>query len=308
MPAAQAERAEMNEISSIEQAAAQIQNAETMPHSIEAEQQLLGAILTNNDVFDRVAAIIKAEHFYDPVHSRIYDIASSRIAKNALASPVTSSLTGSAASAANPAPAARAAALSPSMAFKADFIKFGRIQAPGWAGIVNVRGSSSLRSSSPAFRKPPRKAPSRSRLLYRPAVNTPFAFPIPTGRRSLELAASAPKRRKQGRSGLCASKTRRASGSRASAPKLSSHNTSFIRGVGPSGSRNGGCRQLSNRRFVVGKPRRIFAPTLSRKGAGSRFGCGRPCFRRFSGSRAAASGGRGASRSSRIGMTSHDGG
>jgi replicative DNA helicase len=50
---------------------------------------LLGAILTNNDIYDRVAAILKAEHFYDPVHARIYDIAASRIAKNALASPVT---------------------------------------------------------------------------------------------------------------------------------------------------------------------------------------------------------------------------
>ena len=79
----------MNEISSIEQAAAQIQNAETMPHSIEAEQQLLGAILTNNDLYDRVASIIGAEHFYDPVHARIYEVASTRIAKNALASPVT---------------------------------------------------------------------------------------------------------------------------------------------------------------------------------------------------------------------------
>ncbi|TNF62981.1 MAG: replicative DNA helicase [Rhodobacteraceae bacterium] len=62
---------------------------DTLPHSIEAEQQLLGAILTNNDVFDRVAAIIGPEHFYDPVHSRIYEIAAARIAKNALASPVT---------------------------------------------------------------------------------------------------------------------------------------------------------------------------------------------------------------------------
>ncbi|KIC44827.1 DNA helicase [Ruegeria sp. ANG-S4] len=79
----------MNEISSIEQAAAQIQNAETMPHSIEAEQQLLGAILTNNDLYDRVASIIGAEHFYDPVHARIYEVAAARIAKNALASPVT---------------------------------------------------------------------------------------------------------------------------------------------------------------------------------------------------------------------------
>ncbi len=66
-----------------------VQEPDTMPHSIEAEQQLLGAILTNNDVYDRVAAIIGAQHFYDPVHARIYEVAAARIAKNNLASPVT---------------------------------------------------------------------------------------------------------------------------------------------------------------------------------------------------------------------------
>ena len=60
-----------------------------LPHSIEAEQQLLGAILTNNDLFERVAPIVEAEHFYDPVHARIFETASARIAKNNLASPVT---------------------------------------------------------------------------------------------------------------------------------------------------------------------------------------------------------------------------
>ena len=60
-----------------------------MPHSVEAEQQLLGAILTNNDVYDRVASIIGSKHFYDPVHARIFEIAAARIAKNQLASPVT---------------------------------------------------------------------------------------------------------------------------------------------------------------------------------------------------------------------------
>ncbi|MFV0336327.1 MAG: replicative DNA helicase [Tropicimonas sp.] len=59
------------------------------PHNIEAEQQLLGAILTNNDVFDRVASIIAEEHFYDPVHAKIYEVAKARIAKNLQASPVT---------------------------------------------------------------------------------------------------------------------------------------------------------------------------------------------------------------------------
>ncbi|MEO0401709.1 MAG: replicative DNA helicase [Pseudomonadota bacterium] len=79
----------MNEIAAINPTGVAVQDAETMPHSIEAEQQLLGAILTNNDVYDRVAAIITDQHFYDPVHARIFDIAAARIAKNNLASPVT---------------------------------------------------------------------------------------------------------------------------------------------------------------------------------------------------------------------------
>ena len=79
----------MNEITSIETRRTEAAASETMPHSVEAEQQLLGAILTNNDVYDRIASIIGPQHFYDPVHARIYEIAAARIAKNALASPVT---------------------------------------------------------------------------------------------------------------------------------------------------------------------------------------------------------------------------
>ncbi|MDG1167793.1 MAG: DnaB-like helicase N-terminal domain-containing protein, partial [Sulfitobacter sp.] len=79
----------MNEITSLNANNIAVQAPETMPHSIEAEQQLLGAILTNNDIYDRVASIIGPKHFYDPVHARIFEIASSRIAKNNLASPVT---------------------------------------------------------------------------------------------------------------------------------------------------------------------------------------------------------------------------
>ena len=78
----------MNEISSL-QAESGSELSIGVPHSIEAEQQLLGAILTNNDLFDRVASIVRAEHFYDPVHARIFETAAARIAKNNLASPVT---------------------------------------------------------------------------------------------------------------------------------------------------------------------------------------------------------------------------
>lgn len=62
---------------------------ESLPHNIEAEQQLLGAILTNNDVYDRVTSIVRPEHFFEPVHKRIFEITAARIQKNALASPVT---------------------------------------------------------------------------------------------------------------------------------------------------------------------------------------------------------------------------
>ena len=61
----------------------------TLPHNVEAEQALLGALLVNNDVYDRVAAILRAEHFFDPVHARIFEVAGGRIKKNALATPVT---------------------------------------------------------------------------------------------------------------------------------------------------------------------------------------------------------------------------
>ena len=69
--------------------AAEAESAEVLPHNVEAEQQLLGAILTNNDVYDRVSAILRADHFFEPVHKRIFEIAAARIQKNALASPVT---------------------------------------------------------------------------------------------------------------------------------------------------------------------------------------------------------------------------
>ncbi|WP_296426226.1 replicative DNA helicase [Yoonia sp.] len=79
----------MNEIAAFNATGVAEASADLMPHSIEAEQQLLGAILTNNDIFDRVAAIIGPKHFYDPVHARIFETAASRISKNMLASPVT---------------------------------------------------------------------------------------------------------------------------------------------------------------------------------------------------------------------------
>jgi len=69
--------------------AAQDASLESRPHNIEAEQALLGAILVNNEVYDRVASIIQPRHFYDPLHARIFEVAGRRIQKNALATPIT---------------------------------------------------------------------------------------------------------------------------------------------------------------------------------------------------------------------------
>jgi replicative DNA helicase len=68
-----------------------LESAQTdvLPQNIEAEQQLLGAILTNNDVYDRISSLVKPEHFFDPVHQRIFERAAARIQKNAIVSPVT---------------------------------------------------------------------------------------------------------------------------------------------------------------------------------------------------------------------------
>ena len=79
----------MSEIRALRDTPPQAAEAEAFPHNIEAEQQLLGAILTNNDIYDRIASLVKAEHFFEPVHQRIFEIAIAKIQKNALASPVT---------------------------------------------------------------------------------------------------------------------------------------------------------------------------------------------------------------------------
>src|SRR5215207_8728917 len=69
-----------------EPAAPQFRNA---PQNIEAEQALLGAILVNNEAFYRVSDFLEPEHFFEPVHQQLYEIARSLIRTGKLASPVT---------------------------------------------------------------------------------------------------------------------------------------------------------------------------------------------------------------------------
>jgi replicative DNA helicase len=59
------------------------------PHNLEAEQALLGAILVNNEACDRVSSFLRAGHFYDSLHGRIYDAASKLILGGKRATPIT---------------------------------------------------------------------------------------------------------------------------------------------------------------------------------------------------------------------------
>lgn len=61
-------------------------------HNIEAEQAVLGAILVDNSVVDQVGDVLQPEFFADPVHRRIFEIATGRIRKGHLASPITMKL------------------------------------------------------------------------------------------------------------------------------------------------------------------------------------------------------------------------
>ncbi len=61
----------------------------TAPHNIEAEQALLGAILVNNEAFYRVSDFLNPEHFFEPIHQKVYQIARDLIRAGKIATPVT---------------------------------------------------------------------------------------------------------------------------------------------------------------------------------------------------------------------------
>lgn len=64
-------------------------DAPPLPQNIEAEQALLGAILINNGAYEKVAETLHVEHFFLPVHQRLYEAIGELIQSGTLADPVT---------------------------------------------------------------------------------------------------------------------------------------------------------------------------------------------------------------------------
>ena len=64
-------------------------SAHGAPHNIDAEQALLGAIMINNDALGVVDRLIEPEHFFEPIHQKIYGVTASLIRAGNLVTPIT---------------------------------------------------------------------------------------------------------------------------------------------------------------------------------------------------------------------------
>ena len=47
-------------------------NFKELPNNIEAEQSVIGSILTQNEIFDEITGIISDKNFFDPLHQNIW--------------------------------------------------------------------------------------------------------------------------------------------------------------------------------------------------------------------------------------------
>lgn len=59
------------------------------PHNLELEQELLAVILNTNETLETIGEIVLAEHFYHPVHAKLYENMVRLVHKGLLATPIT---------------------------------------------------------------------------------------------------------------------------------------------------------------------------------------------------------------------------
>ena len=64
-------------------------NYRILPHNQDAEQALLGTLLVDNRVYEKIGDFLKAVHFYLPAHQRIFEAIVKMIDRGQTASPVT---------------------------------------------------------------------------------------------------------------------------------------------------------------------------------------------------------------------------
>lgn len=60
----------------------------SLPHNIEAEQALLGALLFDNGAFEYLPDSLQSRHFYEPFHQRLYGVIAEKVRLGHLAEPI----------------------------------------------------------------------------------------------------------------------------------------------------------------------------------------------------------------------------
>ncbi len=60
-----------------------------LPHNIEAEAALLGALMIDNRIAEDVQGRLQPDHFFEPLHGRIFDAIMKQVERGAIANPVT---------------------------------------------------------------------------------------------------------------------------------------------------------------------------------------------------------------------------
>ena len=60
-----------------------------LPSNIEAEAAFLGAVLIDNKIIEELQTPIRPDHFFEPVHQRVYDRILTLLDRNAVVTPVT---------------------------------------------------------------------------------------------------------------------------------------------------------------------------------------------------------------------------
>jgi len=64
-------------------------NITELPHNIEAEAAFLGALLIDNRVLEEVQIKLRPEHFFEPLHERIFDQILRLVDRNMVVTPIT---------------------------------------------------------------------------------------------------------------------------------------------------------------------------------------------------------------------------
>lgn len=66
-----------------------MQDDQPLPHNLDAERALLGALMLNNDAYVRASTIIEPDAFMEPIHGHIWKVSGQMIEAGTVANPIT---------------------------------------------------------------------------------------------------------------------------------------------------------------------------------------------------------------------------